>query len=325
VACPPSPQVARQQHCPLERRGRKVEGRQSSVAIPLGRSVDYPHKAERATVSGQLVLDDPQAASKLSPISTSASPTPTSRAPKAGTPCSQKRADRHLAARRQLLSVLDRRRRRRPLHHPNVRPGTYTLTPLPMESSANLPKRYHRRSRQENRPRQNHWQPVRYASRSGIIAIPIARATILKGDADNYWLWAGVCATRPLPTNHLHHWQSDYHKDWFFQEVPHSTTAAGSIPRQGSLQPAVRLGCHPTQQGRFVAAVGAGPRYHLDREVQHAQSLAGTAILRVSLAGADGGGNRTLGGAANVAFGGGGNRAPGAEAQRPAGGAAQPM
>ena len=46
----------------------------------------------------------------------------------------------------------------------------------------------------------------------------------------------------------------------------------------------------------------------------------GTAILRVSLAGADGGGNRTLGGAANVAFGGGGNRAPGAEAQRPAGG-----
>ena len=30
--------------------------------------VDYPQKAERATVTGQLVLDDPQAASKTFPI-----------------------------------------------------------------------------------------------------------------------------------------------------------------------------------------------------------------------------------------------------------------
>ena len=47
----------------------------------------------------------------------------------------------------------------------------------------------------------------------------------------------------------------------------------------------------------------------------------GTAILRISLAGADGGGNRALGSAANVGSGRGGNRAPGSDTQRSAGAA----
>jgi len=50
----------------------------------------------------------------------------------------------------------------------------------------------------------------------------------------------------------------------------------------------------------------------------------GTAILRVSLAGADGGGNRALGAGrpGSGTFGGGGDRAPGSGTQRPGGGSA---
>ena len=50
-------------------RGQGKDGEGRSGPIDWVNGVDYPHKDERGTVTGQLVLNDPQAATtKLLPI-----------------------------------------------------------------------------------------------------------------------------------------------------------------------------------------------------------------------------------------------------------------
>ena len=53
-----------------------------------------------------------------------------------------------------------------------------------------------------------------------------------KGDGDNYWLW-GWCLRYPLlfPNDITYTvGKSDYHKDWFFEQMPHSESDAWLNP-----------------------------------------------------------------------------------------------
>jgi rhamnogalacturonan endolyase len=77
------------------------------------------------------------------------------------------------------------------------------------------------------------WQPVRYGKQIWEIGYPDRTGDkFFKGDADNYWLWGWGLRYSGLFPNDITYTigKSDYHKDWFFQEVPHSTTTAWLNP-----------------------------------------------------------------------------------------------
>jgi len=81
------------------------------------------------------------------------------------------------------------------------------------------------------------WKPVRYGTQIWDIGYPDRTADkFYKGDGDNYWLWGWNLPLRPLlvserpsPTSVG---KSDYHKDWFFEEVPHARICLLSITTQ---------------------------------------------------------------------------------------------
>ena len=253
------------------------------AAWPYGwvEGVDYPHKDGRATVTGQLVLDDPQAANKTLPTSHRRPRPPRLHQGLGRLPAARRqRQHRHLAARRQLLPVLDRRRRGRQLHHPQRPPRHLHAARLRRRRPRRVRQgRHHRRSRQE---RSNlgklDWQPVRYGKQIWEIGYPDRTGDkFFKGDGANYWLWGWGLRYGDLFPNDITYTigKSDYRKDWFFEEVPHSTTAAWMNPAAKDPYNQ-RFGWVniPTGTAGPVARVGPRPGHHLDRQVHHAQSLA---------------------------------------------------
>ena len=148
------------------------------------------------------------------------------------------------------------------------------------------------------------WQPVRYGKQIWEIGYPDRTGDkFFKGDADNYWLWGWGLRYSGLFPNDITYTigKSDYHKDWFFQEVPHSTTTAWLNPaakdpynqRFGwvNIPPS---NADPWPQWGQGRATTWTVKFTMPKASQ------GTAVLRVSLAGADGGGNRALGGGSAV-------------------------
>jgi hypothetical protein len=65
--------------------------------------------------------------------------------------------------------------------------------------------------------------------------------------------------------------QSDYHKDWFFEQVPHAkSTCRGKSRGEGSRQPALRLGeAWEPDEDMWPWNYWPGPRDHLDHQIQH--------------------------------------------------------
>jgi len=163
-----------------------------------------------------------------------------------------KRAYRHLAARRQLLSVLDRRHPRRPFHHPQCSPRNLHPPRLCQRSPWRIRQgRHHRRIRQEDRPRQNHlatgslWQ----TDLGHRLSRPHRRQILQGRRRQLLAVGLGPPLQRPLPLRrHLHHRQ---------ERLPQGLVLPGSPPlyhhclaqsrRQGSLQPALWLGGHSSQ------------------------------------------------------------------------------
>jgi len=110
---------------------------------------------------------------------------------------------------------------------PNIRPGTYTLHAfadgvlgeltqtnivVAAGQSLNLGKLA--------------WQPVRYGRQLWEIGYPDRTGgKFFKGDGPNYWLWGWNLRYALLFPHDITYTigQSDYHKDWFFEEVPHAT------------------------------------------------------------------------------------------------------
>ena len=178
--------------------------------------VDYPHLEERGTVTGKLVLNDP-----LAPI-------PTTKLP-------------HLIV--GLTHVEDGSVSW--IHNAKyyqfwndgmedgsftitkVRPGNYTLRAyadgvLGEFTQANItvePGKSLDLGKLE-------WKPVRYGAQLWEIGYPDHTGDkFFKGDGPNYWLWGWNMRYALLFPNDITYTigKSDYHKDWFFEEVPHAT------------------------------------------------------------------------------------------------------
>jgi rhamnogalacturonan endolyase len=262
--------------------------------------MDYAHKAERGTVTGQLVLEDPQAASKLLPGLTIGLTHPNYQGAGAGF---QTRAGNgnvvtwpHDGDYYQFWvdGSADGR-----FTIPNVLPGTYVLRAF----ANGVLGEYDRTAKVTVEAGKTlnlgklDWQPVRYGKQIWEIGYPDRTSDkFFKGDAANYWLWGWGLRYSGLFPNDITYTigKSNPAKDWFFQEVPHSTTTAW-------LNPAAK---DPYNQRFGWVAIPAStddpwPQWGKGRATTWTvkfnipKTSQGTAILRIALAGADGGNGTT--------------------------------
>jgi rhamnogalacturonan endolyase len=178
--------------------------------------VDYPHKDQRGTVTGQIVLDDPLA------------PTPSTKLPNLTVglihPDEGEVSWIHDAKYYQFWNDGTEDGK---FTIPNVRPGTYTLrafadgvlgdfaqADITVEAGKALDLG------------KLDWKPVRYGTQLWDIGYPDRTGgKFFKGDGPNYWLWGWNLRYALLFPNDITYTigKSDYHKDWFFEEVPHAT------------------------------------------------------------------------------------------------------
>lgn len=254
--------------------------------------IDYPHRHERGTVSGQLVLDDPQAVSKKLPNLTVglAHPEYPGGSPRAGNngivtwPHDGNYYQFWNGGAEDGTFTIA-----------NVRPGNYTLHAfadgvLGEFAQANIKVE----AGKTLALGQLVWKPVRYGKQLWEIGYPTRVADkFFKGDGANYWLWGWGLRYPLLFPNDVTYTigQSDYRKDWFFQQTPHSETTAWLNP--DAKDPAnQRFGWMkiPTGKEDFWRTVGRGRATPWKIKFARDTAAHGCATLRVALAGSDGGG-----------------------------------
>jgi rhamnogalacturonan endolyase len=257
--------------------------------------VDYPHKEQRGTVTGQLVLNDPQAATTKLPHLTVglAHPDYTARA----TPFVLRSGNGSLITwdhDGNYYQFWSDGTDDGKFTIANVRPGTYTLHAfadgvLGEFAQANVSVT----AGQSLDLGQIEWHPVRYGRQIWEIGYPDRTGgKFFKGDGDNYWLW-GWCVRYPLlfPNDITYTiGKSDYHKDWFFEQVPHGESTAWLNP--AAKDPAnqrfgwVKAGTPGEDMWRTIGR-GRATTWTIKFNMDKASS--GKATLRAALAGADGG------------------------------------
>ena len=247
--------------------------------------VDYPHKAERGNVTGQLVLNDPQAATTKLPHLTVGLTHPDS----------GRVSWIHDATYYQFWNDGTEDGK---FTITKVRPGTYTLHAfadgvLGEFAQANItvaPGKSLDLGKLD-------WKPVRYGKQLWDIGYPDRTGgKFYKGDGDNYWLWGWNLRYALLFPNDITYTigKSDYRKDWFFEEVPHATNLSFVNPeakdpanqRFGWVK-AESLDQYPQTNTRGPWAIyGHGRDDRLDDQVQHDRSRCmAQAAFRVALAG----------------------------------------
>jgi rhamnogalacturonan endolyase len=265
--------------------------------------VDYPHKDGRATVTGQLVLNDSQAASRKLPHLTVGLAHPEYINNAGGF---QQRAGNgnivtwpHDGNYYQFWAdgADDGK-----FSIANVRPGKYTLHAfadgvLGEYAKADI-------TVEAGKPLnlgKLDWQPVRYGRQIWEIGYPDRTADkFFKGDGDNYWLWGWPLRYGGLFPNDITYTigKSDYRKDWFFQQTPHATSTAWLNPeakdpanqRFGWVK-AESLSAYPqtnTSGPWRIYGRGRATTWTIKFDLDRAPK--GQAALRVALAGADGNG-----------------------------------
>jgi rhamnogalacturonan endolyase len=263
--------------------------------------LDYPHKEERGTVVGQLVLKDPQAASKKLPNLTIglAHPEYTSRAGgfvlRAGN--GSKVTWEHDGNYYQFWTdgTADGK-----FTIANVRPGTYTLHAFAdgvLGEYTNLNVTVEAGKTLDLG--QLDWNPVRFGKQIWEIGYPDRTGgKFYKGDGSNYWLWGWYLRYPLLYPNDITYTigKSDYHKDWFLEQVPHSETTSWVNPE--AKDPAnqrfgwIKAGTANQDMWRSIGQGRATTwtvKFHMDKAVK------GQATLRVALAGSDGNGGLAVG------------------------------
>ena len=256
--------------------------------------MDYPHKAERGTVTGQLVLSDPQAVKKTLPNLNVGLTHANYTGAGAGF---QTRAGNgpivtwpHDGDYYEFWTIGSEDGR---FTIPNVRPGTYVL-----RAYANgVLGEYDRTAKVTVEAGKKidlgklDWQPVRYGKQVWDIGYPDRTGDkFFKGDGANYWLWGWGLRYSLLFPNDITYTigKSNYAKDWFFQEVPHSTTSAWLNP--AAKDPAnQRFGwvAIPASTDDPWGAWGRGRATTWTVKFNMAKASTGTAVLRIALAGAD--------------------------------------
>jgi rhamnogalacturonan endolyase len=258
--------------------------------------VDYPHKEQRCSVTGQLVLNDPQAATTRLPHLTIGLAHPDYTGSGRGFVLRSGNGNlvtwAHDGNYYQFWTdgTDDGK-----FTISNVRPGTYTLHAfadgvLGEFAQANVTVT----AGQSLDLGQIEWKPVRYGRQLWDIGYPDRTGgKFFKGDPDNYWLWGWPVRYPLLFPNDITYTigQSDYHKDWFFEQVPHGESTAWLNPDAKD----------PANQ-RFGWIRTSSPGQDMWRTIGHGRATTwtikfnmdkaehGQATLRVALAGADGNG-----------------------------------
>jgi rhamnogalacturonan endolyase len=269
--------------------------------------LDYPHKEGRGTVSGQLVLNDPQAASKQLPnlnVGLTYANYLGNASPRAGN--GNIVTWPHDGEHYQFWTEGTDDGR---FTIANVRPGTYTLRAF----ANGVLGEYNRTAQVTVEAGKTvdlgklDWQPVRYGKQIWEIGYPDRTGDkFFKGDADNYWLWGWGLRYSGLFPNDITYTigKSDYHKDWFFQEVPHSTSTAWLNPAAKDPYNQ-RFGwvAIPTGTKDPWSEWGKGRATTWTVKFNMPKRSKGEAILRIALAGADGGNGNESSVAGNLTIG----------------------
>jgi len=258
--------------------------------------VDYPHKDQRGNVTGQLVLDDPQAATTQLPHLTVglSHPEYTSRA--GG--FVQRSGNGNLITwphDGNYYQFWNSGSEDGKFTITNVRPGTYTLhayadgvlgeyaqTNITVEAGKDIDLG------------KLDWKPIRYGKQIWEIGYPDRTGDkFFKGDGPNYWLWGWCFRYSLLFPNDITYTigKSDYHKDWFFEEVPHATSEAWKNPaaKDPANQPFGWVN-NATGTQDMWREWGRGRATTWTIKFNMDQAAHGQAALRVALGGADGNG-----------------------------------
>ncbi len=276
--------------------------------------VDYPHKDGRATVTGQLVLNDPQAASKKLPHLEVGLAHPEYQG--SGSAFERRAGNGNLITwphdgdyYQFWTTGADSGDGRFTI--PNVRPGTYTLhafadgvlgeyVKADITVEAGKPLDLGKLA----------WQPVRYGKQLWEIGYPDRTADkFFKGDGANYWLWGWPLRYALLFPNDITYTvgKSDYRKDWFFEEVPHASNLSFVNPaakdpanqRYGWVKSESLAQYPQTDQTGPWRVYGRGKsttwtiKFNVAR-TSLSKAASGDAILRIALAGADGNGGLAI-------------------------------
>jgi rhamnogalacturonan endolyase len=190
--------------------------------------IDYPHRDARATVSGRLVLNDPlmpgaRMTRPMVGLAFPAYPSPFIRPGATNAP--RREIDWQTDAKHYEFWVRGEDNGR--FRIPNVRPGKYTLhafadgvlgefarTDIVVEAGKSLD--LGRLS----------WQPVRRGRQLWEIGVPNREASEFMNGSKYYEPDASLQYVKLFP-NDVNYivGRSDYRKDWYFQQVPHSTDA----------------------------------------------------------------------------------------------------
>jgi rhamnogalacturonan endolyase len=271
-------------------------------------SLDYPQKAGRATVTGQIVLDDPQAATNLLPHLNVGLTHPDFTGP--GGAFALRSGNGTLVTWNHDANYYQfwtEGAEDGSFTIPNVRPGTYTLHAfadgvLGSFARADITVT----AGQSLDLGKIDWKPERFGKQIWEIGYPDRTGgKFFKGDGADYWLWGWPLRYALLFPNDITYTvgKSDYHKDWFFEEVPHATNL--SFVNPGAKDPAnQRFGWvkaesqaqYPTtnQKGPW-RVYGQGRATTWTIKFNMTESTRGKATLRLALAGADGGGGLAIG------------------------------
>jgi len=259
-------------------------------------SVYYPHKDQRGTVTGQVVLNDPYAppgTSKLLPNLT------------IGLAHPDEAGIRDFAHDAKYYQYWTTGSDDGKFTIPNVRPGTYTLHAWADGVLGNLTS--DNIKVEAGKPTdlsKVEWKPERWGFQVWDIGVANRNSSeFFKGDGGNYWLWGWPLRYSLLFPNDLTYTigKSDYHKDWFFEEVPHSTADPALWLNPGTPDPAnQKFGWvkaqsreqYPTTTGDsgLWRTFGNGRATTWTIKFTMPKNEQGVATLRVALGGANGNG-----------------------------------
>jgi rhamnogalacturonan endolyase len=182
--------------------------------------VDYPHKSQRGAVTGQLVLNDPQAATAAFSNLLVGLAFPDS----AG-------MDWQNDAKHYEFWVKGGADGRFII--PKVRPGTYELHAIADGILGEFARQDITVAEGQNVSLGNlEWKPVRYGRQLWDIGIPNrAGAEFFKGD--QYFHWGMYLLYAQLFPNDVHYiiGKSDFRKDWYFEQVPHCEDPNNTIEK----------------------------------------------------------------------------------------------
>lgn len=266
--------------------------------------VDYPHKNERGTITGQVVLNDPLAPTdtpKTLPGLTIGVAYPDAQGgAQAGGFGGRGGGDfAHDAKHYEFWTdgTPDGK-----FTITNIRPGNYTLHAWADGVLGNLTQANITVEAGKTLDLGSiKWEPVRYGKQLWDIGYANRNSSeLFKGDRENYWLWGWPLRYALLFPNDLTYTigKSTAAKDWFFEEVPHATDLSFVNPE--AKDPAnQRFGWVKSYSlDEYPQTDTTGPwriwgrgrattwtiKFNMDKAAQ------GSAVFRLALAGADGGG-----------------------------------